>query len=109
MRFQAHRWKKKIPNCKPILREAKPLTVKKLFTVFLLLTLCVLAALSIFVFETVYKPEPTKDPAKIHPVPKVIKYHFEYLQMFLLTNRHNKRVFSKTLRDLNVLLTQYKE
>ncbi len=105
VRFAELRTLKQIPKCKPILREAKPLTFKKLFTVFLIVAGGILAAVTVLVLETMFKP--MEKPTEFEVSDDVLQL-FDQMQDFFFSNPHNRKVFAGSINDLRRKLKYYK-
>ncbi len=93
-------------GCEPLLKEAKPLSLQKLFTLFLFLIGSSVLSIGIFAIEII-TPHQIKSKSMIKDSPeKVIKNRLSQVQLKLTTmkcQRHQKALHEK-LDELNSLL-----
>ncbi len=107
VQFMESRYLKKIPNCNPILTEVRPMTVQKIFTLFLMLSIGIATASLLLMFEMVLRPS-KEDLLEDTKLPKEVEMYFTFLNTALLSNRHNKRIFQRPMDNLKSLLEFYR-
>ncbi len=97
-----------MPNCTPLVRQAKPLTIRKLFTAFLIAAGGAIAAMSILIMETIVKPAVKTIYEEEQETPGEAQILFDQMQKFFLSSPHNRRVFSGSIADMKARLKYYK-
>ncbi len=105
--FEATRSVKEIPKCDPLLKEAKPLSLKKIFTVFLALALGVFLSMIVLITEIARpKPEIEKGITLSKKQQAKLQDCFDSIRDIFQSTNVNNDLFESPLKNLESLTNQ---